>query len=341
MRLTLSPPSATAGPSFLPMKTPRVFSSLFLLLACLCGAVAAIAAENASPRPIDVEWRDEARQRNLPVTVYLPATDKPCPVIVFSHGLGGSRHGYAYLGEYWAAHGYVCVHLQHPGSDEAVWKNSLRPMKALRQAAVDPANARNRPADVKFALDRLTSLNQDPASPLHGRLDLAHVGLAGHSFGAYTTMACVTPGHPVGGHDPRIKAAIAMSTPKPRRESAYTAVNIPVYHLTGTADTDMAGGAEDPKDRRIPYDQTGHAPALLLTLNGGDHMVFSGPGARRKPDARDLRFQDEILRSTLAFWDAELKSDATARQWLLGTGFAALLGADGTLEQKGWAPGAR
>ena len=42
------------------------------------------------------------------------------PVVLFSHGLGGSREGYGYLGSYWAAHGYVAVHLQHIGSDETM-----------------------------------------------------------------------------------------------------------------------------------------------------------------------------------------------------------------------------
>ncbi len=288
----------------------------------------------ASFKTLTLDWHDSTRDRDVPAKIYYPASGAACPVIVFSHGLGGSREGYAYLGEYWAAHGYVSVHLQHPGSDEAVWKNSKRPMKALRTAAADPDNARNRPRDVTFALDRLTALNTDTASPLHGRLDLARIGLAGHSFGAFTTLSTITPGHPLDGYDPRIKAAIAMSTPSPRLPDAYAGVKIPVYHLTGTEDADMAGGAKDPKDRRIPYDHTKAAPACLLTFEGGDHMVFSGPTARQKPDARDLRFHDFIERSTQAFWDSELKGDKNARHWLHDGDFAATLGKDGVFEQK-------
>ncbi|CAM3116313.1 alpha/beta hydrolase family protein [Rariglobus hedericola] len=309
---------------------------------CLIGILPLSAAPNypadtrvAPVKTLLLNWHDSARNRDVPAKIYYPAnTTSPCPVIIFSHGLGGSREGYGYLGDYWAAHGYISVHLQHPGSDEAVWKDSKRPMKDLRRAAADPDNARNRPRDVSFALDQLTALNAGTASPLHARLDLNRIGLAGHSFGSFTTLATITPAHPIGGYDPRIKAAIAMSTPAPRRDDLYAAIKIPVYHLTGTADTDQAGSVKNAKDRRIPYDQTHSAPACLLTFEGGDHMVFSGPTARQKPDARDLRFHDFIERSTLAFWDAELKGSQSARTWLHDGNFAATLGHYGVFEQK-------
>src|ERR1700744_4715141 len=70
------------------------------------------------------DWFDARRQRAVPVKIYYPRTGAgPFPVIIFSHGLGGSREGYEYLGQYWAAHGYVSVHVQHPGSDDGLWRN--------------------------------------------------------------------------------------------------------------------------------------------------------------------------------------------------------------------------
>lgn len=286
-------------------------------------------------KTLTLDWHDAARDRDVPVKIYYPDSADVCAVIVFSHGLGGSREGYGYLGDYWAAHGYVSVHVQHAGSDSAVWRDAKNPVKALRAAAANPANARNRPRDVSFALDQLGRLNSDKDSPLHGRLDLARVGLAGHSFGSFTTLATVTPSHPTGGYDPRIKAAVAMSTPAPKLPKIYAGIKIPVYHLTGTEDTDRVGSVKDAKDRRIPYDQTQSAPACLLTFEGGDHAVFSGANERkRKPDERDRRFHDLILRSTLAFWDSELKGKVTARAWLHDGDFAAALGKDGVFEQK-------
>src|SRR5205807_8551614 len=97
------------------------------------------------------DWKDQKRSREVPVRVYAPKSGQgPFPVIVFSHGLGGSRDGYAYLGRHWASHGYLCLHLQHHGSDDAVWKASKQPLADMRRAARDPANALNRPLDVRF-----------------------------------------------------------------------------------------------------------------------------------------------------------------------------------------------
>ena len=50
-----------------------------------------------------------------------PAPAAGWPVVVFSHGMGGSRRGYSYLGSYWAAHGFVAMHVQHIGSDRRLW----------------------------------------------------------------------------------------------------------------------------------------------------------------------------------------------------------------------------
>ena len=69
-----------------------------------------------------LDWTDAARGRTVPAKIYYP-TDAagPFPVIVFSHGLGGTREAYEYLARQWAANGYVSVHLQHPGSDDIPW----------------------------------------------------------------------------------------------------------------------------------------------------------------------------------------------------------------------------
>ena len=74
------------------------------------------------PEPLELTVNDAARKRELPIRVYLPAEKTAAPVVLFSHGLGGSREGSVFLGKHWAARGYVCVFLQHPGSDTSVWK---------------------------------------------------------------------------------------------------------------------------------------------------------------------------------------------------------------------------
>ena len=44
-------------------------------------------------RQADQTWRDDARQRDIPVRIRLPQSSAPVPAILFSHGLGGSVGG--------------------------------------------------------------------------------------------------------------------------------------------------------------------------------------------------------------------------------------------------------
>ena len=136
---------------------------------------------------INLDWYDASRERQVPIRMYLPADGQdPFPLIIFSHGLGGSREDYEYVGRHWASHGLVSVHVQHLGSDKAVWRQSFNPLRALKRA-INPVNSYNRTLDVSFALDRLRELNQND-DLLQGRFDLDRVGVAGHSYGAFTSM---------------------------------------------------------------------------------------------------------------------------------------------------------
>ena len=69
-------------------------------------------------------WTDPARERTLPVKLYLPTGAPAGPVVIFSHGLGGSRESAAYLGNHWASHGIVGVFIQHPGADHMVFSGT-------------------------------------------------------------------------------------------------------------------------------------------------------------------------------------------------------------------------
>jgi predicted dienelactone hydrolase len=290
-------------------------------------------------------WRDAKRNRDVPVKVYLPSAAKSAsPVIILSHGLGGSSEGYEYLGRYWAQHGYVSVHPQHIGSDDSVWKGK-RPrdiMPAMRKAAADPSNALNRAKDVSFVLDELEKASKADG-PLKGRLDMTRVGMAGHSFGAQTTLAVsgLIMGNRFVGEislaDPRIKAAVPMSAPIPRRRDnlgrIYSKIKIPCLHMTGTNDNSIIHPI-DPKDRRIPFDRISGGDQYLIVFKDGDHMVFSGGKRRRGNGKNDAVFQELIRRSSTAFWDAYLKGDAEAKAWLSEGGFEKALGENGAFEKK-------
>jgi predicted dienelactone hydrolase len=309
------------------------------------------AVYNAKPgkyavETISYEWQDKTRDRDVPVKLYFPKSGGgPFPVIIFSHGLGGSRDGYEYLGRHWASHGYVSVHLQHKGSDTAVWKGQARPVEALRQSLLDLRNSMNRPLDVRYAIDQMERMNRDE-TPLRGRLDLAHVGMAGHSYGAWTALTvigevAVGPGGlEMALADPRVKAAVAMSAPvvgdKKKLDQAFGKITIPCMHMTGTLD-DSPVGETKAKERRLPFDHIHKADQYLIIFTGGDHMIFSGRG-RLLGGGKDTVFQDLIRPATTAFWDAYLKDVEPAKAFLTEDGLPKLLGRDGKFEKKLKAP---
>ena len=294
-------------------------------------------------RTVTFDWTDPRRKRDVPVRLYYPpSAGRPVPVIIFSHGLGGSRDGYDYLGRYWAGWGYTCVHLQHKGSDSGVWKGTLNPVSALRKAASDPKTALDRPGDVRFAIDRLATLNAADG-PMKGLMDLARIGAAGHSFGAFTTLAVagevfVLPGgREVTVVDKRIKAAIPMSAPVPAKkehlDKAFAGIAIPCMHMTGTKDTSRIG-TTTATQRRLPYDHSRGIDRYLITFIGGDHMVFSGRRRWYGTSKADLLFQRLIRTSSLLFWEAYLKDDAEARRRLSDGTLKGVLGDSATFELK-------
>ncbi len=285
------------------------------------------------PVPKDLTVQDAARHRDIPIRIYLPTNSAPAPVVLFSHGQGGSREGSPFMGGHWAARGYVAVFLQHPGSDESVWK--AVPVAQRKQAMETADSAKNlmlRVRDVHAVLNQLERWNADKTNDLAGRLDLEKVGMSGHSFGAVTTEAVSGETFPVVGHrltDPRIKAALAFSPSVPKGgdpAKAFGAVSIPWMLMTGTKDEGFINKT-DPKSRLGVYPALRGAPKYELVLFNAEHSVFTDrplPGDRA---ARNPNHHRVILALSTAFWDAYLRNDAEARAWLNGAGPRAVMDA--------------
>jgi predicted dienelactone hydrolase len=351
-------PTGQRGVQSTDMKADRTVSNRLLKSALLLGMLGLMTDAQAYTPPLPsapiqeqrLLWHDARRDRDVPAKLYFPRESAaPLPIILFSHGLGGSCENYAYLGRHWAGCGFVSVHLQHFGSDDGIWKD-LPPserVSALQRAAMNLANATNRPLDGSFAIDQLEKLNADETSPLKGRLNLKAIAIAGHSFGGFTTLALAgqTFMLPLGMTknfgDPRIKAAIQMSAPAPMSkrdlDTTYGSIKIPTMHMTGTKDFLEILPQTKAEDRRIPFDHMGHAETCLVIFNDGDHMIFSGrerTSATPEKLEQDAMFQTLICAATSAFWEAYLKGNAEARQWLLKGGCKELLGPRATFEVK-------
>lgn len=283
-------------------------------------------AARSAPIYVDLSVHDAKRNRDIPLRVYLPTNKATAPVVLFSHGLGGSRAGSAFLGEHWAARGYVAVFLQHPGSDESVWKNEAREdrMGAMKQAA-SLDNFLLRVEDVPAVLNQLEVWNSEKSHQFSGRLDLKKIGMSGHSFGAVTTEAVSGESLPLGGQkytDPRIKAAVVFSPSAPRGGSpakAFGSVTIPWLLLTGTKDLSPIGNA-DMNSRLAVYAALHGAPKYEVVLHNAEHSVFTDRPLPGDQEPRNPNHHKVILALSTAFWDAYLRGDAEALAWLNGAG---------------------
>jgi predicted dienelactone hydrolase len=287
-----------------------------------------------APASIELSVRDEARSRDIPLRVYLPASEEPAPVVLFSHGLGGSRDGNAFMGRHWAARGYAAVFVQHPGSDIGVWKD--KPMLEARADLREAASLQNfllRAGDVPAVLDQLAAWNAAADHPLHGRLDLDHVGMSGHSFGAVTTQAVGGQTFFHGGatlSDPRIDAAIAFSPSTPRTgigrfaaaggvEKAFGDVKIPWLLMTGTKDTSPIGD-QTVETRLAVFPALPAGDKYEVVFDGAQHSAFTDRALPGDREPRNPNHHRAILAISTAFWDAYLKGDAAAKEWLAGDG---------------------
>jgi predicted dienelactone hydrolase len=298
-----------------------------------------LAVEKAPPERADLVISDTTRSRDIPIRVYLPKDRKPAAVVLFSHGLGGNRAGSEYLGHHWALRGYVAVFLQHPGSDDGVWKDAppAQRMVAMKQAA-DLENFQLRVRDVPAVLDQLERWNNTGSHIVAGRLDMKRIGMSGHSFGAVTTQAVSGQSFPIGRGftDPRIKAAVVMSPSGPRRgdpKQSFGRVAIPWMLLTGTLDTAIIGDADLPS-RLSVFPALPPGGKYELVLDKAEHSAFTDralPGDREK---RNPNHHRAILAVTTAFWDAYLRDDAEARKWLDGDAARSVLEKDDKWQRK-------
>ena len=292
------------------------------------------------PAQQDLTVKDEKRSREIPIRVYLPKEKTPAPVVLFSHGLGGSREGSAYLGNHWAARGYVAVFLQHPGSDDSVWKDKppAQRMAAMR-AAADLENFGLRVDDVRAVLDQLDQWNKASGNPLSGRLDMKRIGMSGHSFGAVTTQALTGQRFFLGSSltDSRIKAAVIMSPSGPRLGGngtmAFGSVKIPWMLLTGTRDTAPIGEA-NVASRLSVFPALPVGGKYELVLYNAEHSAFTERALPGDIQPRNPNHHRSILALTTAFWDAYLRDDPNARKWLDGDGPRKVLDKDDRWQRK-------
>ena len=151
------------------------------------------------------------------------------PIVVISHGSGGTHLGYLALARRLVLAGYVVCMPEHPGNNRS--NNAL---------ADSPQILANRPRHLTLTLDLILA-----DELLAAVVNRALVAVIGHSMGGYTALA-IAGGRPSTqdgqaidvAHDDRVKALVllAPATPWFMRPGALAAVQVPILMLTGERD---------------------------------------------------------------------------------------------------------
>lgn len=231
----------------------------------------------------DYEWHDASRNRAVPVRLYLPAATagmRTLPLVVFSHGIGGSRRGYSYLGAYWASQGYASLHLQHVGSDRSLWTGNVFNLVGRLQGAAQEEEAIARVGDLRFALDQLLSHPE-----VGQRIDPERIVAAGHSYGANTILLALGArierhGRIIDLAEPRLKAAMLLSAPPFYGETdiakILSGIRVPTLHITATEDIiRLPGYYSGAEDRIAVYEAMSGGRKILAVFAGGSHSMFT------------------------------------------------------------------
>jgi predicted dienelactone hydrolase len=251
------------------------------LLLCLSFLAAGLARAESTAH--DLDWFDDSRQRAVPVRLYWPEGAERVPLVVFSHGIGGSRQGYSYLGEYFAANGMASLHLQHVGSDRSLWVGNPVSLLGRLQDAAQEREALERVKDLRFALDQLLAHGTFGA-----RVDRRRIAAAGHSYGANTVMLAAgatvqRDGRRLELRDPRVRAAVLLSAPpfygEDNLKAILRSITLPTLHVTATEDIIRIPGYYSPASDRIAvFEAVGSPLKALAVFEGGSHSIFTSRG---------------------------------------------------------------
>jgi predicted dienelactone hydrolase len=202
-----------------------------------------------------------------------PAATGVFPLVVISHGTGGSHLLYRTVAGHLARHGYVVVMPEHPRNNRN--DNALGGTAAILV---------NRPRHVRVVMD--WAFGPDG---FDGCVQAGGVALIGHSLGGYTALALaggvptsfpnewpdrlvqpltVTP-------DPRVQALVllAPATPWFKDPGALRNVRVPVLMFTGEKDGDAPAWFGDIVARGLP--DPGQLTHVIVPNAG--HYSFLAP----------------------------------------------------------------
>lgn len=266
------------------------------------------------------------------------------PLILLSHGTGGSAMQFAWLGPVLASQGFIVAAVNHPGNNGT---EDYTPAGFVLWW--------ERAKDISIVLDRMLADAQ-----FGRRIDAARVGAAGFSLGGYTMMelagartkpmrfehGCIEPMHLCQGppefpdlparfeqaiktdasieaslghasdsyREPRIRAVFAIAPPLgvAYDPESVAHIRIPVELVVGSKDP-LAPPAENAEwlAQRIPN-------AKVTVLPGASHYTFldecTDEGRAKRPElcatestAERRKYHEQVAQMAVEFFEANLR----------------------------------
>jgi dienelactone hydrolase len=225
-------------------------------------------------------WRDFSRVHAHSLEApSLAAAQRRYPVLLMRAGLAAEIAGYTSLAEDLASHGYIVVGFDAPYRSTLVVfpdgrviarvpQNNADLLSGDRQKQLAVRLMQAWSADMSFALDRLEQLDaSDPSGRFKGRLDLARVGVFGHSLGGATALQFCHD-------DVRCKAGIDIDG-APLGSAVTDGVKQPFLFLLSDHSRELkAETAPVMADIRSIYDRLPKNERLWIVLRGAGHFGF-------------------------------------------------------------------
>jgi predicted dienelactone hydrolase len=274
------------------------------------------------------ELTDGLRNKMIPLLIEYPKVDHPCPVIIFSHGSGSSGNAYANLLQFWASHGYVCIAPTHAES-QSLQDPSMQGFRgSMNDASVISSNWGDRVRDMTTILEGLNTLQEFYPS-LKDKMDVTHVGIAGHAFGAYTAQLVGGATIKLNGNaapqklrDKHVQAVLLFDPQGADQQGltkdSWKDFDTPLMAVTGNEMAGLRGRGADWKLQPFTLSPAGDKYGAIIA--GANHFSYSGRLAgQMKADGKPLpsgKAYDVVKVLSQAFWDAYLKRDEKAKAYL-------------------------
>lgn len=296
-----------------------------------------------------LSYQNPRRQAPGYFDLYL-STRQHASLVIISHGVASSRQTFGYLGKHLASHGFAVAIIEHDG----ISLNKFDEFLAGKTRFPEPSNLIDQPLDITQVLNKLEQeIKTNPE--LNSKLNLAQVGVIGHSFGGYTALAvgggeliAETENHQCQTEDyqdvlldlsslakctfkeitqtnyqlkdRRIKAIMAIN-PMARifGKSGMDTINIPTMIVSGTNDLMMPPVAEQIE----PFSWLkADLDKYLVLIQPGTHFSFlqEGLGVLPVPDSvvgiPPSQAYPTIKALSTSFFQAYLNQEPVATQYL-------------------------